>query len=112
MTREWMTRAWTPEDDGAEGGAMTLNHVRGWSSGSPKRILIDSMIVDLILTTLGLTEKIQRAGAQGALVIVETHILQDQLSATREPACRRRLLEVYDALPKETVATSGFVLGV
>ena len=92
---------------------MTLSRVHSWSTGSsPKRILIDSMIVDKILETRGLIERIQQAGAQGVLVIVETHVLREQLSDTPNEAKRRQLLEVYEALPKDLVPTSAFVLDV
>ncbi len=47
----------------------------------PKRILIDTMIVDRILATPGLLGKIRVAAGQRTLVIIETHILRDQLSS-------------------------------
>ncbi len=89
---------------------MTLDHVRSWLP--PKRVLIDSMIIDRIAEVAGLGERIQCAVADGALMIVETHILRDQLSKIRNPAQRTLLLGVYDALPKVTVPTSGIVLDV
>lgn len=100
-------------DDGPARGegrrAVTLNRVSSWTA---KRILIDSMIIDLIAATPGLVERIQRAAANGALVIIETHILRDQLSNTADPERRRLLLQVYDALPKRAVETRGIVLDV
>ncbi len=89
---------------------MTLDRVRSWLS--PKRVLIDFMIIDRILEVAGLVERIQFAVANGSLMIVETHILRDQLSKIRNPAQRTLLLGVYDALPKVTVPTSGIVLDV
>ena len=70
------------------------------------------MIVDNILGTPGLIERIQHAGAQGVLVIVVTHILRDQLSDTKDETKRRQLLEVYEALPKDLAPTNAFVLDV
>jgi len=69
------------------------------------------MIVDSILATPGLIERIREAGDRGALVIVVTHILRDQLAATSDETRRGQLLSVYEALPKEAVPTSAFVLG-
>ena len=48
----------------------------GKTPSGPKRILIDSMIVDLIAANSGISDKIARANANGCLVIVETHILR------------------------------------
>ncbi len=70
------------------------------------------MIIDCIAEVAGFVERIQCAVAKGSLMIVETHILPDQLSKTPDPARRALLLRVYDALPKVTVATSGIVLDV
>jgi len=44
--------------------AAMISRVHSGLSGSPKRILIDLIIVDLILATSGLIDKIQRAGTQ------------------------------------------------
>ena len=79
---------------------------------APKRLLIDSMVIDLIADTPGLLARVQRAIASGLLTIVETHILRTQLSATRCDARRMRLLEVYETLHKIEVTTQGFVVGV
>ena len=89
---------------------MTLDCVRSWQD--PKRIVIDSMIIDHIADASGLVERIQHAIANGMLTIVETHILRDQLSQTPDEPRRTLLLRVYDALPKVAVSTSGFVLDV
>jgi hypothetical protein len=89
---------------------MSLDRVSKWSG--PMRFLIDSMIVDAILDTPGLLAKIQDAHARGAVIIVETHLLKDQLSGAPSGPRREQLLAVYEALPKQHVATSGFVLGV
>ncbi len=61
---------------------MTLDRVRSWLSKDPKRVVIDSMIIDRIVETAGLVQRIQRASANGSLTIVETHLLRDQLSPT------------------------------
>jgi predicted nucleic acid-binding protein len=85
------------------------------ASDTPKRILIDSMIVDRIADasdSLGLVEKLQRAVANGALTIVETHILHYQLTATRWETRRTLLLRSYDALPKIAAPIDGVVLTV
>jgi hypothetical protein len=91
---------------------MTLNRVRSWLSKDPKRVVIDSMIIDRIAETAGLVQRIQRASANGSLTIVETHLLRDRLSRTPAAARRTLLLRVYDALPMVAVPTSGFVLDV
>jgi hypothetical protein len=76
-----------------------------------KRIVIDTMVVDLIADTPGLLEQVQEAARRGALSFVVTHIIRDQLAAA--PAGRRdTLLGAYDALPKTQVPTKGFVLGL
>ncbi len=76
------------------------------------RIALDAMIIDLIRDTPGLLELIQAAAVKGALVIISSHILRDQLQATSDPIRRVELLATYDALPKQEVATHGFVLDV
>jgi hypothetical protein len=91
---------------------MPLGGVEAWSPTQPKRLLIDAMVVDGVLATPGLLQRIQDAHARGALVIVTTHLLKDQLAETKDEARRLELLAVYDALPKTHVATAGFVLDV
>jgi hypothetical protein len=46
------------------------------------------------------------------VVIVETHLLKDQLAETRDESRRRQLLDAYSALPKQSVPTAAFVLDV
>ena len=75
-----------------------------------KRIAVDTMIVTRIANTPGLVEKVLASAPR--LRLVTTHITRDQLEAIKEPADRERLLTVYDSLPKEDVATGGFVLDV
>jgi predicted nucleic acid-binding protein len=70
------------------------------------------MIIDRIVETAGLVQRIQRAIANGPLTIVETHLLRDQLSQTPNAARRILLFRVYDALPMVAVPTSEFVLDV
>jgi hypothetical protein len=77
-----------------------------------KRIVIDSMIVDLIMETPGLLESIRMAADRGALVIITTHIQVDQLAAAQGAEWREKLLATYDALSNETIPTRGFVLGI
>ena len=77
-----------------------------------KKIVIDSMIMDLIIETSGLLDSIRIAGERAALVILATHVLRDQLAVTPDPEQRKRLLAVYDALPKENVPTRGFVFDI
>jgi hypothetical protein len=89
---------------------MTLDRVTKWST--PKRLLIDTMIVDKIEEAPEVLDMIAVAYSRGALVIVETHLLKDQISAIRDEARRGLLLAIYDALPKTQIATSGFVLDV
>ena len=81
-------------------------------SAAPKRLVIDSMVIDLIADTPYLLERVQRAIANGLLTIVETHILRTQLSATPCEARRTRLLDVFEVLPKIQITTHGFVFGV
>lgn len=76
-----------------------------------KRVVIDTHIVDLILDTPGALEAV-RAADPSKLIIVGTHIVRDELAATKDPDRRGCLLGVYEALPKEAVATHGFVLGL
>lgn len=77
-----------------------------------KRIAIDSMIVDKIMDTPDFLATLQRAGAEGHLIIVGSHVVRNQLEATRDTDRRSRLLATYDALPLQTVATRGFILGI
>jgi rRNA-processing protein FCF1 len=73
---------------------------------------IDSSIIDYILKTPGLIERIRQAAAGDILTLVETHILKDQLENTEEESRREQLLAVYGALPKTQVETSGLILDV
>ncbi len=77
-----------------------------------KRILIDNMIVDLIMGAPGLLDSIRAASDRGGLVILTTHILHDQLTATDNVDRRNRLLATYEALPKEHVETHGIVTDI
>jgi hypothetical protein len=87
---------------------VTLNRIRTWTS--PTRFLIDANIIDRFLEMPDLIDKIQQAAKRGSLTIIETHILRDQLEATKDEQRRARLLAVYEALPKTPVATSAFIL--
>jgi len=82
---------------------------RGDGAAGVKRIAIDSMIVDKIMGTPGVLASVQTAGTAGALVIIGSHIIRDQLEATRDPDRRRHLLSTYDALPLKSVPTRGAV---
>src|SRR5262245_42570884 len=77
-----------------------------------KRIAIDTMIVDKIMETPGVLERVQAAGAAGKLSIVGSHIIRDQLEATPDPDHRQRLLSTYEGLPLKSVPTWGAVWGV
>jgi hypothetical protein len=76
-----------------------------------KRIVIDSMVVDLMTDTPGLLNQVQEVARRGLLVFVVTHIIQDQLAAAPPPR-RDQLLATYDALPKTQIPTRGLVLGL
>ena len=87
-----------------------LDRVSRWKR--PTRIAIATEIVDLIADTPGALEAIQRAAKTRRLIIVTSHIIRDQLTATGDPTRRGLLLNICDALPAESVPTHGFVLGV
>jgi hypothetical protein len=89
---------------------MTLDRVTKWSA--PKRFLIDTMIIDNIEAAPEVLDMIGVAHGRGALLIVETHLLRDQLSAIGNETRRGVLMAIYDALPKTQVPTSAFVLDV
>lgn len=76
-----------------------------------KRIAIDTHIVDRISDDPRLFEEIKMLG-HSKLVIVLSHIIRDELEATPDSCRREKLLRVLDSLPKENVATHGFVLGI
>jgi len=75
-----------------------------------KRAMIDTMIVTRIAGTTGLIEEICEAAPR--LQLLATHLTRDQLEAIVDVSERQRLLAVYHSLPKEEVATVGFVLDV
>lgn len=76
-----------------------------------KRIAIDNNMIDVIAETPGLLEAIQAAGARQQLVIITTHVLEDEIERIPDQGRRTQLRAVYDALPKKQVATADFVIG-
>jgi len=77
-----------------------------------KRIAFDSCVLDAIEASLGLLQAIQRAAASGELILVSSHVQEDELTATPDEERRAKLLALYRALPKVSVATHGGVYGV
>ena len=77
-----------------------------------KRIAFDSNVLDAILASPRLVQAIQRAATAGELLLVSTHVQEDELAATPDEERRASLLALYRALPITTVATYGFVIGV
>jgi hypothetical protein len=72
-----------------------------------RRIALDSNAVDCLADTPGLLDAAQRAHARGALVFVVTHVVREQLAATKDVARRALLLRVWAAMPKVLVPTHG-----
>lgn len=77
-----------------------------------KRIAFDTNVVDAILASPGLLKAIHQAAASGELILVSSHVQEDELTATPNEERRAKLLALYRALPVTTVATHGFVIGV
>ena len=77
-----------------------------------KRIAFDTNVLDAILGSPTLVQAIQRAATAGELLLVSTHVQEDELAATPNAERRAKLLALYHALPVATVATHGFVIGV
>jgi hypothetical protein len=77
-----------------------------------KRIAFDSCVLDAIEASPGLLQAIQRAAASGELILVSSHVQEDELAATPDEERRAKLLALYRALPVTTVMTHGFVIGV
>ncbi len=77
-----------------------------------KRIAFDSNVVDAIEAAPGLLQAIQQAAASGQLILVSSHVQEDELAATRNPERRAKLLALYRALPVTRVLTHGGVYGI
>lgn len=79
---------------------------------SCQRIAFDSCVLDAIEASPGLLQAIQRAAASGELILVSSHVQEDELTATPDEERRAKLLALYRALPKVSVATSAGVYGI
>jgi len=72
------------------------------------RIMIDSMIYDLIVADSAVQADIEAAMARGSLTLVSTHIQRDQLSHIPDEIKRLAVL----GIPVEQVPTSGAIWGI
>jgi len=75
-----------------------------------KTVMFDSMIYDKIIETPGFLELLKKRHQQGVLRILDTHIQQDQLTATPLSNSKREpLLTLYEELKPlaKRVRTSG-----
>jgi hypothetical protein len=72
---------------------------------------MDSNVVDWIADTPGARELMAAALQREAFSLIDMHIIRAQLAAAPDPARRTLLLETYDSLPKQPVASHGFVMG-
>jgi len=74
----------------------------------PRRVVLDSQIYDLIVAVTGLANRLAVLRDAGALVILQTHVERDELSAMPDKEKRVAVL----AVPVTLVSTSGAVWGV
>jgi predicted nucleic acid-binding protein len=73
----------------------------------PRRILVDTMIFDRIVATRRLTRKIRRLARSGRLLVLTTHVQEDELAGVASRFKRARLARI----PRDLVPTSHFVIG-
>src|SRR5262245_66126977 len=75
------------------------------------RIALDTDAINSLLSRK-LWKEISAAAKRRGVVFVIVHVVKDQLAQTKDGERRAQLMDVYAALPKIEVPTSGFALDI
>ena len=76
--------------------------------GRPLRIMLDTQIYDFIVDTEGMTDRLNKFSVENRILILATHIQEDELVKIPDDRKRRAINEIV----REKVVTSGAVWGV
>lgn len=75
--------------------------------GPNMRIMLDTMIYDLIVATPGMTDRLNQLSREGKVILLCTHIQEDQLANIPDQKKRSAVA----AIVRKKVSTSGAVYG-
>lgn len=75
------------------------------------KIMLDTMIYDLIHATPGMEESLNRLISEGRLTILCTHIQEDQIAKISNKKNKNLVMETFENIIKTKVKTSGAIHG-